>query len=48
MQSVALILVFLACIVLGAISADVQCKVVAPSSNAVVVACSVGRLAAQP
>jgi hypothetical protein len=48
MQSIALILVLTIALVAGAIATDAQCKVMHPTSNSVVIACSAGRMAVQP
>lgn len=48
MQSVVLILLITLALIVGAIRADVQCKAMRPTANAVVVACSAGAPEVQP
>jgi hypothetical protein len=48
MQSIALILVLTIAMIAGVLATDTQCKVMRPTSNSIVVACSAGRMAVQP
>ncbi len=47
MHNIAAIILITIVLIAGAIATDTQCKVMRPSSNTIVVACSAGRLEAQ-